>query len=119
MIVIDGTWRQAKRIVRETPQLEKIQKVSIEPRLTYFWRFQELSPNYLSTIEAIYYLYLEYAEAYELGEKGSYDGRYDDLMFYYKYFYDLIQYSYTKGMLKDKKFTTRHKANYIKSKEEQ
>ncbi|GAN03880.1 DTW domain-containing protein 1-like [Mucor ambiguus] len=117
MIVIDGTWRQAQKMVRTTPILQKVQRVTIEPRLTYFWRFQNLSVNYLSTIEAIYYLYVEYAQAYELKEGQLYDGRYDNLLFYYKYLYDLIQYNYSKGEKKDKEFCWRHKSNYIKDRE--
>ncbi|ORE06419.1 DTW-domain-containing protein [Rhizopus microsporus var. microsporus] len=111
-IVIDGTWKQAKTIVRETPLLQKVQKVTIEPRQTFFWRYQDISVNYLSTIEAIYYLYVEYAQQFELN--GAYDGRYDNLLFYYKHLYDLIQYSYLKGEHKDRKFCWRHKENYIK-----
>jgi DTW domain-containing protein YfiP len=117
MIVIDGTWKQANKIVRGTPLLQKVQKVTIEPRTTYFWRFQNISVNYLSTIEAIYYLYIEYAQAYELEDGQAYDGRYDNLMFYYKYLYSLIQYNYSKGVKKDKEFCWRHKSNYIKDRE--
>lgn len=114
MIVIDGTWKQAQKMVRNTPILQQVQKVTIEPRLTFFWRFQNLSVNYLSTIEAIYYLYVEYSQAYELEKGQVYDGRYDNLMFYYKYLYDLIQFNYSKGEKKDKEFCWRHKSNYIK-----
>ncbi|CAO3660356.1 unnamed protein product [Rhizopus stolonifer] len=54
-------------MVRDTPLLKRVQKVTIEPHLTLFWRYQNLSVNYLSTIEAIYYLYMEYAEQFEGG----------------------------------------------------
>ncbi|KAI9487168.1 MAG: DTW domain-containing protein [Benjaminiella poitrasii] len=117
MIVIDGTWKQANKMVRGTPILQRMQKVTIEPRSTYFWRFQKISVNYLSTIEAIYYLYVEYSQAYELKDsEASYDGRYDNLLFYYKYLYDLIQYSYRKGQHKDKEFCWRHRSDYIQDK---
>lgn len=117
MIVIDGTWKQASKIVRGTPMLEKVQQVTIEPRETFFWRFQKISVNYLSTVEAIYYLYVEYAQAYELAKDEPYDGRYDNLLFYYKYQYDLIQYSYQKGEKKGKEFCWRHRDNnYIHNK---
>ncbi|CDH51548.1 dtw domain containing protein [Lichtheimia corymbifera JMRC:FSU:9682] len=105
--VIDGTWRQASRIVRETPVLHKMQKVTIAPRKTHFWRFQQLSENHLATIEAIYYVYREFGEMVE----GSYDdGRYDNLLFYYRYFYKMIQNVYRNN---DKSFTHRHRKNYI------
>ncbi|KAG0169825.1 DTW domain-containing protein 1 [Apophysomyces sp. BC1034] len=108
VVVIDGTWKQAKKIVRETPGLHRMRKVTMEPRQTNFWRFQQLSENYLATIEAIYYLYREYATSYETKE---YDHRYDDLMYFYCFFYKLIQDNYRQH--KEKKFTSRHKANYI------
>ncbi|KAI9310867.1 DTW domain-containing protein [Dichotomocladium elegans] len=114
IIVIDGTWKQANRIVRETPILQKMQKVTIAPRKTHFWRYQQLSENHLATIEAIYYLYREFGEAYNQG--GYTDGRYDNLLFYYRYFYKLIQETYRKN--KEKKYTHRHRQNYIRYEEE-
>ncbi|ORY94859.1 DTW domain-domain-containing protein [Syncephalastrum racemosum] len=103
--VIDGTWKQAKKIVRETPALQKFQKVTIAPRKTYFWRYQQLSENHLATIEAIYYFYKEYEEAYENSR-----GRYDNLLFFYRFFYNLIQEKYRSGT---KEFCHRHRQGYI------
>jgi hypothetical protein len=68
-----------------------------------------LSENYLATIEAIYYLYREYAEAYEMDGK-PYDGRYDNLLFYFKFFYNLIQHKYRNGTMK---YTHRQREGYI------
>ncbi|KAK9728471.1 hypothetical protein K7432_001015 [Basidiobolus ranarum] len=112
ILVVDGTWSQAKIMVRDSPALQKLRKVTIKPRKTMFWRYQKISENYLSTIEAVYYLYREYYEAYQ--SDIAYDGRYDDLLFYYKYFYNLIQNHY-----KDNsriKFTSKHRkgSDYIK-----
>jgi hypothetical protein len=68
-----------------------------------------LSDNHLATIEAIYYLYREYAEAFEM--KGSlYDGRYDNLLFYFKFFYNMIQNKYRK---EKKPYTHRQRKGYI------
>lgn len=108
IIVIDGTWKQASRIVRETPALQNLQKVTIQARKTNFWRYQQKSENHLATIEAIYYLYREYAETFEGGYE---DGRYDNLLFYYRFFYNLIQDTYRQKP--DKKFTHRHRQDYI------
>lgn len=84
-----------------------MQKVTIAPRKTHFWRFQQLSENHLATIEAIYYVYREFGEMVE----GNYDdGRYDNLLFYYRYFYKMIQNVYRNN---DKSFTHRHRKNYI------
>lgn len=105
MAVIDGTWKQANKIVRETPALQKFQKVTIAPRKTYFWRYQQLSENHLATIEAIYYFYKEYEEAYE-----DTRGRYDNLLFFYRFFYNLIQEKYRSGT---KEFCHRHRQGYI------
>ena len=109
--VIDGTWKQAGKIVRETPLLQRMQKVTIAPRKTHFWRYQQMGENHLATIEAIYYIYREFAEAYETKE-GSYDGRYDNLLFYYRFFYNMIQDVY-RNQRKGKKFTHRHRSDYI------
>ncbi|CAO3676835.1 unnamed protein product [Umbelopsis vinacea] len=109
LVVIDGTWKQASKIVRLSPQLKNVRKVTIAPRKTLFWRYQSLSENYLATIEAIYYLYREYAEAYEMDGK-PYDGRYDNLLFYFKFFYNLIQHKYRNGTMK---YTHRQREGYI------
>lgn len=108
VIVIDGTWKQANKIVRETPALKSVRKVTIAPRKTHFWRYQNLSEHHLATIEAIYYLYREYDEAYEGGYE---DGRYDNLLFYYRFFYNLIQDTYRRS--EGKRFTHRHRQDYI------
>ncbi|CAO3648514.1 unnamed protein product [Cunninghamella echinulata] len=110
IVVLDGTWRQATRMAKETPQLKGLQQITIEPRQTHFWRFQQKSDNHLATIEAIYYIYREYADAYET--ETPYHGQYDDLMFYYKFFYNLIQNKYRNNH--DRTFNRRHKKDYIK-----
>ncbi|KAL4213682.1 DTW-domain-containing protein [Rhizopus microsporus] len=109
IVVIDGTWIQANQIARETKVLQNMQKVTIAPRKTTFWRFQMVDDKHLATIEAIYYLYKEYGESYE----APYDGKYDNLLFYYKFFYNLIQNAYQKN--KKAKFNWRHQQkDYIK-----
>ncbi|CAO3664777.1 unnamed protein product [Rhizopus stolonifer] len=107
--VIDGTWIQANQIARETKVLQKMQCVAIESRKTNFWRFQMVDDHHLATIEAIYYLYREFGESYE----SPYNGNYDNLLFYYKFFYNLIQDTYQKN--KKAKFNRRHQQkDYIK-----
>ncbi|KAI7906654.1 DTW domain-containing protein [Cokeromyces recurvatus] len=110
VVVIDGTWIQARQIANNTPILKKMQCVTIAPRQTHFWRFQNVNDEHLATIEAIYYFYREFSETFE---DSSYDGRYDNLMFYYKFFYQLIQTTYRKN--KSVKFNHRHQQkDYIK-----
>lgn len=109
LVVIDGTWKQASKIARLSPQLKNVRKVTIAPRKTLFWRYQSLSDNYLATIEAIYYLYREYSEAFEMNG-NPYDGRYDNLLFYFKFFYNMIQNKYRK---ENKPYTHRQRKGYI------
>jgi DTW domain-containing protein YfiP len=108
IVVIDGTWIQAKQICNKTPVLQKMQRVTIAPRKTHFWRYQNVDDFHLATIEAIYYLYREFGEAYQ----APYDGSYDNLLFYYKFFYNMIQDNYS---MKSASFSRRHQQkDYIK-----
>ena len=56
--------------------------------------------DHLATIEAIYHVYKEY----QLAKKGNYDGEFDNLLFYFKHFYQMIQETYQKNQ---KRFTKR------------
>jgi hypothetical protein len=65
--------------------------VKIDGYRTCFWRTQRESEMHLATIEAIYYFYREFAIQHEARcAKESYQGEYDDLLFFYKFFYELI-----------------------------
>lgn len=110
VIVIDGTWSQAAAINRTDPYC-KLRRIKINPNLrTVFWRYQDLGEHCLSTIEAIYYFMKEYQEA--KNKDLVYDGRLDDLLYFFSFFYHLIQDSYIKNP--DKKYTSRHRFDYIK-----
>ncbi|RKP09122.1 DTW domain-containing protein [Thamnocephalis sphaerospora] len=108
LVVIDGTWNQAKAMVRYSPVLGRLPKVAIRAQRTYFWRFQNLDDGHLATIEAIYHFYREYHQAYAT---TPYNGEYDDLLFYFKYFYDMIQKKYRES---GKNFTQRYRGDYIR-----
>ncbi|KAK9718167.1 hypothetical protein K7432_005710 [Basidiobolus ranarum] len=112
VIVVDGTWKQASSILHNIPELSKIRKVKIPTQTTTFWRYQNCDSTHLATIEAIYYLYKEYALAQQSASQAVYDGRYDDLLFYYIYFYSLIQNNYIHDK-DERSFTSRHQTNYI------
>lgn len=61
--------------------------VVLESRNSLFWRYQRGKPDsYLATIEAIYYALVDVAECRE-GRIGSYDGHFDDLLFFFRHFY--------------------------------
>ncbi|KAG9297132.1 hypothetical protein G9A89_019413 [Geosiphon pyriformis] len=111
ILVVDGTWLQASRIIRDTPSLASMRKVTLKPQKTLFWRFQNKDEHHLATIEAIYYFLKEYDETYE-SSGTAYNGRYDNLLWYYKFFYELIQATYrmSEGT---RTFTSRQRQGYI------
>lgn len=107
IVVLDGTWVQAKKMARH-PTLLALPRVSFTQRNTFFWRYQPLGPTFLSTIEAIYYCCRDFLDAAD----GSYDGRVDNLLWFFKFFYEIIQENYRNN--RTRTFTTRHRDNYIK-----
>ncbi|CAG8483869.1 7281_t:CDS:2 [Scutellospora calospora] len=119
LLIVDGTWRQASNMAKTNPELKNIRKVTIKPQKTLFWRYQNKDENHLSTIEALYYFLKEYNEIYEIPEEtinsdnNEYDGRYDNLLWYFKYFYEFIQATYRRQKGK-KNFTTRQREGYIR-----
>ena len=67
----------------------------------------------MSTIEAMYFFFRDYDVALSCkGDYAIYDGKYDNLLYYYVYNYWLIQKIYTEGNKKDKDFG--RIAQYIK-----
>lgn len=103
---IDGTWNQARSIANRFSRATfvKISKLPCEG--TVFWRYQSLGKHALSTIEAIYYFLRE--------TSGTEDAQFDNLLWFYSYFYDLIQSYYQNNGLKS--FTSKHTPGYIKNK---
>lgn len=116
VIVIDGTWSQAAAINRTDPYC-KLRRIKINPNLrTVFWRYQDLGEHCLSTIEAIYYFMREFQETKNNRNlEIVYDGRFDNLLYFFSFFYHLIQSSYIKNP--DRKYTSRHRSDYIKREE--
>eukprot|EP01080_Neovahlkampfia_damariscottae_P009446 gene9446-1652_t len=104
LVFIDATWNQAKQIARDE-RIQSLRKLKITSQKTLFWRYQQLGDDHLATIEAIYYTLKEY----QIFAKGEYNSEFDDLLFYYVYFYQLIQETY-----QDESKVYRHKDGYIK-----
>ena len=80
-----------------------------------FWRYQTgLSDQFLATIEAIYYFFVEWHRAqHGAGASDaaySYDGCYDNLLLLFRYQYCVIQRAYHRS---GKAFTTKQRAGYI------
>ncbi|KAJ4461502.1 putative DTW domain protein [Paratrimastix pyriformis] len=89
VVFIDSTWQKAGSVLHH-PTLANIPRVKIEAENTAFWRYQDVSPHCLATIEAIYYFFREFANA----KDGRYEGQYDNLLYFFSYYYDKIQSYY-------------------------
>jgi len=92
LIVVDSTWQRTKKILRDS-KLQGLKCVKIRTQKTKFWRYQQFGDEYLATIEAIYYFLKEYHHK----SRGCYNGEYDNLLYYYSYFFNLIQNHYKEG----------------------
>lgn len=109
LVVIDGTWQQAKAMLRSKALSGITRRVRLsEAHRTAFWRYQSLGPHCLSTIEAIYRLYQEWA----VHRNGAADPQLDNLLYFFSFFYGLIQHEYT-VCHPDRTFTPKHTHNYI------
>ncbi|KAJ3382245.1 DTW domain-containing protein 1, partial [Lobulomyces angularis] len=95
LIVIDGTWNQSKTMAKVLSS-KGFRQVRIKTEKTLFWRYQSLSENYLATVEAVYYFFKDFDTTYnkKVNEDYIYDGKFDNLLFYFKMQYDLIQNEY-------------------------
>ncbi|KAK2960624.1 putative fibroblast growth factor 7 [Blattamonas nauphoetae] len=111
VVFIDSTWSQTKQICAH-PRVQALTKVRIQNHRTHFWRVQDESPEFLATIEAIYYFYKEFHEA---THGGKYDGEFDDLLYFFAYTYEHIQSVFTNDLTKlpSKKF----KKEYLRSRQ--
>ncbi|KAJ1678171.1 hypothetical protein EV182_004630, partial [Spiromyces aspiralis] len=113
-IVVDGTWNQAWSIMFHDQNIRKFQTAIyflyhgfITNRLQLEERNGEKMPDQVSDSSST----ATTTTAIAAGNDG-YDGRYDDLMFYYKYFYHLIQQHYREDP--NCYYNTCHVNGYIK-----
>ena len=68
--------------------------VVLRTRKSLFWRYQLDKPDqYLATSEAIYDAVVNLEER-RMADGAIYDGRYDDLLFFFRYFYDKMNRLY-------------------------
>ena len=106
LVVIDSQWQTAKKILSH-PNLQQLPCVSLDTHQTLFWRYhpKNVDDSGLATIEAIFYFFREY----HLALHPSYEGQYDDLLYFFAHNYKLIQSYYKSNNLEFKK-----KKNYIK-----
>ncbi|XP_006135114.2 tRNA-uridine aminocarboxypropyltransferase 1 [Pelodiscus sinensis] len=88
VIFIDSTWNQTNKIITDE-RLQGMLQIELKTRKTCFWRHQKGKPDtYLSTIEAIYYFFVDYHQEIL---KESYKGQYDNLLFFFSFMYTLIK----------------------------
>ncbi len=54
LVVIDGTWSQARKVLKKNPVLSKLPRVALKPEKPGNYRIRkEPAPDFLSTIEAV------------------------------------------------------------------
>jgi len=92
VVFIDSQWHAAGKILRDE-KVKKLKTIKITHQETHFWRYQEVGKHCLATIEAIYYFFKEYQQKMT----GIYNGEYDNLLFYFIYYYNMIQDEYKQG----------------------
>jgi DTW domain-containing protein YfiP len=99
-VFLDSTWKQTKRLIND-PRLAHLPRMGLRPVETLFWRYQNGIPRtYLSTVEAIYYFFRQ-TDFEKLEEQtGGYDGRYDDLLLFFRYMYRKLHAMYGGAKLK-------------------
>jgi DTW domain-containing protein YfiP len=108
IIILDGTWAQANSL-NNLLGIKELRRVHLSNQhQTLFWRYQNLGPNCLSTIEAIYYLYKEILAL----ENNLPVSNLHNLLYLFVFFYQLIQNSYTSNT--PKHYTSKHRSGYIK-----
>ncbi|VVC24093.1 Hypothetical protein CINCED_3A000025 [Cinara cedri] len=97
-LFIDSTWNQSKGILKD-PKISAFPCIKLQLRLSQFWRHQKGSPRwFLSTIEAIHQLLVEYTDTKE--SKNASVENYDNLLFFFRFMYEKIHILYEHDQLK-------------------
>ena len=92
VVMIDSTWNQSYSIFKDE-RLKGLKCVELVSQKTNYWRKQYNKPDtYLATIEALYLFVKTYHETF----LGKYEGQYDDLLFFFKFFYNMVKKSKSK-----------------------
>jgi hypothetical protein len=94
IVVIDSTWSTALQAIEKTPELKSVPymiKLSSSNE-TIFWRHQRMGRECLATCEAVYVFFRELWDTVNCG--SSYDGRFDDILFYYVYIHTVVNDHY-------------------------
>ncbi|XP_014276273.1 tRNA-uridine aminocarboxypropyltransferase 1 [Halyomorpha halys] len=92
VVFIDSTWNQCRTILNDS-RIKGLPRVVLKKRESQFWRHQKGSPiTHLATIEAIHQFLVEYYNCTSGGKE--YDGRYDNILFFFKFMYHKIHSLY-------------------------
>jgi hypothetical protein len=87
VVFLDGTWQQARSMLRRAPALQALRRVRIDAQQTLYWRPQHgRSTADLATVEAIYFFLRSFLELRD----GAYAGQVDNLLFFFAYHYELV-----------------------------
>jgi DTW domain-containing protein YfiP len=64
LVLVDTSWQKTKSFVAH-PSLAKLKRVQLQnpPKASFFWRWHDKGANCISTIEALLYILIEYADA--------------------------------------------------------
>jgi DTW domain-containing protein YfiP len=86
MIFLDASWYQVP-VIRRDARLQHIPTISLDNYVTDYWRPQTgHNDSHLATVEAVYYALREY----HLIVSSNYHGQFDDLLFWFYYFRDMV-----------------------------
>ena len=86
-VLIDCTWNQTKHFFSQE-NIKELKKVKIQTEKTIFWRYQRVAETNLATIEAMYFFFRDYDVGLNCnGDYQKYDGKYDNLLYYYSFNY--------------------------------
>ena len=92
IVFIDCTWSQAYSIFRDE-RVSHLKTVKLGDLQTVYWRHNQDMPfTYLATIEAIFSFFKITHELLN----GSYEGQYDNLLYFFSYFYKMVRKSNSK-----------------------
>lgn len=91
VVVIDSQWQKTGGMLAH-PALKGLQHVRIQGARTAFWRHQSHGPEYLSTIEALYWFMREFWARKHAPR--SYQGELDNLLWYFAFNYSVVQQHY-------------------------
>ena len=88
MLFLDASWHQVP-VIRRDSRLKCLPTIALSNYTTEYWRPQKgRNDEHLATVEAVYYALREYDRL--VSSSVEYDGRFDDLLFWFYHFRDMV-----------------------------